>query len=160
MQTHSDTALASASASVPRRWMGVGMLAILGGLLVYVALATPPQSAGWQGFLIALGLAALALGEKMRRATELSIRLTETGLYDSAGTQIAALDQIARVERGTFAFKPSNGFTLRLTQPAARRWQPGIWWRMGRRVGIGGVMPGAQTKIMAEMLQAMIAARD
>lgn len=159
MQTTPPKSLASAAASTPRRWMGIGMLAILGGLLLYVAFATPPQQVGWQAFLVVLGLAALFLSEKMRRATELTIHLTQEGLFDSAGTQIAALANIDRVDRGTFAFKPSNGFTLRLKTADTRHWQPGIWWRMGRRVGIGGVMPGAQTKIMAEILQAMIAER-
>lgn len=160
MNDRSSYEQVSAAASVPRRWMGVGMLAILGGLLVYVALSTPPQSAMWQVFLIVLGAAALFLADKMRRATELSIHLTKDALVDSAGDVIATLDNISKVERGTFAFKPSNGFTLRLKQGDSRRWNPGIWWRMGRRVGIGGVMPGAQTKIMAELLQAMIANRD
>lgn len=159
MHSPNEKYLASASASVPRRWMGVGMLALLGGLLLYVALASPPQEALWQGFLIALGLVSVLLAEKMRRATELSVHLTEAGLVDSSGQQIAALDNIARVDRGTFAFKPSNGFMIRLKTAEPRRWQPGIWWRFGRRVGVGGVMPGAQTKIMAEMLQAMLAER-
>ena len=160
MQNAKTPYLASAAASVPRRWMGVGMLALLGGLLLYVALSTPPENVLWQVFLIVLGLASLGLAEKMRRATELSIYLTEAGLHDSAGEVIAPLDQIARIERGTFAFKPSHGFTVQLITPQPRRWKPGIWWRMGRRVGIGGVMPGGQTKFMAEMLQAMLAERD
>ncbi|MBA85401.1 hypothetical protein ACSSNL_02625 [Thalassobius sp. S69A] len=152
--------LATASASAPRRWLGVGTLGLLGGLLLYVAFAAPPQNLAWLGFLIAMGLGAVFLADRMRRATELSVHLTADGLQDSAGQTIATLDNIARVDRGTFAFKPSNGFILRLTHKDTRQWRPGIWWRFGRRVGIGGVMPGAQTKIMAELLQAMIAQRD
>jgi hypothetical protein len=159
MQDANTPYLASAAASVPRRWMGVGMLALLGGLLLYVALSTPPENVFWQVFLIVLGLASLGLAEKMRRATELSIHLTEAGLHDSTGEVIASIEEISRIERGTFAFKPSHGFTVQLTKAQPRRWKPGIWWRMGRRVGIGGVMPGGQTKFMAEMLQAMLAER-
>ncbi|WP_319824357.1 hypothetical protein [Thalassovita sp.] len=157
MQDTPNKPLCSAAASAPRRWMGIGVLALLGGLLVYIAFVSPPDQMSWQVFLIVLGLTALILAEKMRRATDLTVHLTGQGLYDSTGEKIAALDNIDGVDRGTFAFKPSNGFTLRLKTADARRWQPGIWWRMGRRVGIGGVMPGAQTKIMAEMLQAMLA---
>lgn len=160
MPDTTDSVLARAAASTPRRWMGLGMLAFLGGLLLYVAFATPPQQVMWQVFLIAMGLAALYLSDKMRRATALTIRLTEEGLFDSNGQQIAALSNVEKVERGTFAFKPSNGFTLRLKTPGTRRWHPGIWWRVGRRVGIGGVMPGAQTKMMAEILEAMLVNRD
>lgn len=158
MQT-AKSPMASVTASVPRRWLGIGMLAVLGGMLLYIAFATPPQLM-WQGFLVALGLAALWLAEKMRRATELTIHLTEDGLFDSTGACIAEIGAIKRVERGTFAMKPSNGFMLRLDTPGHRAWNPGIWWRMGKRVGIGGVMPGAQTKIMADMLDAMVADRQ
>ncbi len=159
MQDTQTKPLCSVAASAPRRWMGIGVLALLGGMLVYIAFVAPPDQMGWQVFLIVLGLTALALAEKMRRATELEIHLTAEGVFDSTGERIAALDNIRAVDRGSFAFKPSNGFMLRLETPAPRRWQPGIWWRMGRRVGIGGVMPGAQTKIMAEMLQAMLQER-
>jgi hypothetical protein len=46
---------------------------------------------------------------------------------------------------------------LRLSDKAPRAWYPGLWWRMGRRVGIGGVTSAAQTKAMAEIIAAMIA---
>ena len=159
MQDQSTKILATAQASAPRRWMGIGMLDLLGGLLIYVAFATPPATIGWQVFLLILGAAGLYVAEKMRRATELVIQLTAQGLYDNTGAVIAAIDEIAGVSRGTFAVKPSNGFTIRLNTGGARAWQPGVYWRFGKRVGIGGVLPGAQTKFMAEMLEAMLAER-
>ena len=48
---------------------------------------------------------------------------------------------------------------LKTRTPGPRVWRPGIWWRIGRRVGIGGVMPGHQTKAMAEILAALQAER-
>lgn len=155
-----DEILAVIEASAPRRWMGVGMLALLGGLLLYIALATPPAPA-WQIFLLVIGAAALWLAEKMRRATLFRIELTETQLRSSDGVVIAELDQIEAIDRGFFAFKPSNGFMIRTrTAAGGRSWQPGLWWRLGRRVGVGGVTPGAQGKTMSEILAAMIARRE
>jgi hypothetical protein len=159
MTEQSTEILATAQASAPRRWLGIGMLALLGGLLVYVAFVSPPATIGWQVFLLILGAAALYLAEKMRRATELVIQLSAAGLHDNTGAVIAEIDEIAGVSRGTFAVKPSNGFTLRLKAGGTRAWQPGVYWRLGKRVGIGGVLPGAQTKFMAEMLEAMLAER-
>ncbi|SFL96510.1 hypothetical protein [Shimia aestuarii] len=154
-----DEVLAVVRASAPRRWFGIGVMAVLGGLLIYLALSTPP-SLGWQVFLIVFGVAALWLAETTRKATEHEVQLTSKGLRSSSGEEIASVDQIARVERGTFAMKPSNGFLLRLKEPRSRRWQPGLWWAMGRRVGIGGVTPGSQSKVMAQMLEALLAERD
>ncbi|MCP4820329.1 MAG: hypothetical protein GY883_14140, partial [Shimia sp.] len=55
-----------------------------------------------------------------------------------------------------FDMKPSNGFAIKLKQSRGRRWQPGLWWSLGRRVGIGGVTPGAHSKEMAQMLEALL----
>lgn len=134
-------------------------MAALGIILLYVAFVVPPGAFLWQAFLVVLGLAALMLADKTRKATEFQVELTEEGLRDSSGEIIAPIDQIARIDRGMFAMKPSNGFLIRLKTPRTRRWMPGLWWAMGRRVGIGGVTPGSQTKFMAQMLEAMVAER-
>ena len=63
------------------------------------------------------------------------------------------------MDRGAFAFKPSNGFMLKLSRKGPFAWEPGIWWRIGRRVGVGGVTPGTPAKVMAEMIQERITRR-
>ncbi|WP_127114165.1 hypothetical protein [Shimia sediminis] len=153
----SEEVLATVSASAPRRWMAVGIMGILGALLLYIAMTTPPAVLGWQVFLIVLGIVALVFADKTRRATERVVELTAQGLRDSTGTVIAPLADIDRINRGMFAMKPSNGFTLVLKHGRDRSWQPGLWWAIGKRVGIGGVTPGSQTKFMAQMLEAMVA---
>lgn len=151
--------LASVEASPIRRWIGVTMLVGLGGLVIYVALASPP-ALEWQIFLIVLGVLALWMADRMRRATEHRIELTETELRSSEGLRIALVADIETMDRGVFAFKPSNGFLIKTRTPGLRTWRPGLWWRIGRRVGVGGVTPGGQTKTMSEILAAMIAQRD
>lgn len=154
-----DEILAVAGASPVRRWMGIAMVAFVGGLSVYVALSSAPFLV-WQVFLIGVGALALGLAEKMRRATELRLELTSRELRDSSGQVLARVDQIKAVDRGFMAFKPSNGFVIQTTEPGARRWRPGMWWRVGRRVGIGGVVPGHQTKAMSDILAAILAQRN
>ena len=155
----SQDILAELQASMLRRWLAVAVMAVLGGLLIYVALAIPPASLFWQGFLLLMGGLSLWLAEATRRATELTLTLTEAGLCDSNGEIVAEIDHIEAVSRGTFAFKPSNGFVLILNTAGAGRWRSGLWWRLGKRVGIGGVTPGAQGKFMAQIIEAMIAQR-
>ena len=155
-----DDVLAVVRASAPRRFLGIAMLLLLGLLLIYTAVVRPPAVLGWQVFLIGLGALCLWVAERMRHATALAVELTREGLRSSDGEVIAPLDQITSVDRGMFVFKPSNGFIVRLQKSAPRRWQPGLWWRLGARVGIGGVTPGAQSKIMADMLAVMVAERD
>lgn len=154
-----EDVLAVVEASAARRWMGVILLAALGGLVIYVALATPPALM-WQVFLIVVGGLALWMADRMRRATESRIELTEVELRSSEGQVMALIADIERVDRGVFALKPSNGFMVRTAKPGARAWQPGLWWRLGRRIGVGGVTSAGQTKAMSEILSALLAQRD
>ncbi|OUS35825.1 hypothetical protein A9Q94_11450 [Rhodobacterales bacterium 56_14_T64] len=155
----SDEIVATIRASEPRRYMGVGMLGMVGALVIYVALSTPP-SAGWLVFLLVVGLFAIWLAARMWQATQYHIELTEDELRSSDGNVIARVDDIKSIDRGFFAFKPSNGFLIKTKTPASRIWQPGLWWRFGRQIGIGGVTPGSQSRAMSEILAAMVAMRN
>ncbi|MEO0938930.1 MAG: hypothetical protein AAFY38_12325 [Pseudomonadota bacterium] len=151
--------LAIIHASPGRRWLGVISMGFLGFVLLWIAFSTPP-SLGWQAFLLAMGAAALWLTTRMYQATSHRIELTEEGLRDSSGTLIAAFDDIQSMDRGFFAFKPSNGFLLKTKSRGARTWRPGLWWRLGKRIGIGGVTPGHQSKAMAEIIAIRLAQRE
>lgn len=154
-----DDVLVTVEASGLRRIMGVSMLAVIGVTLIYVAVSTPPSLA-WLVFLLFVGLGALWLAVRMWQATSQKIELTEEVLRCTDGTVIAQVADIETIDRGFFAFKPSNGFLIRTATPGNRVWLPGLWWRAGRRIGIGGVTPGSQSKTMSEILAAMIAKRS
>ena len=152
--------IAVVRASAGRRVLGLSSLSLLGLLLIYVAFTQSPALLG-QIFLIAVGAAALWLADAMRRATSGSVELTPLMLRDSDGTVIARIEDIVSMDRGVFAFKPSNGFLLKTKAgTGGRQWRPGLWWQLGRRIGIGGMTPGHQTKFMSELLSALMAKRD
>ena len=154
-----DDILAVVRASTPRRGLGIGVLGALGVVLIYMAFAAPPAGLGMQVMLIGFGIGSLWMAERMRRATFHALELTAQELRCSDGTVLASTDQIVAIDRGTFAFKPSHGFTLKLSEKFPVTWQPGMYWRFGKRLGVGGVTPGAQTKMMADVISAMIAER-
>lgn len=151
--------LATVQSSQGRRILGIGSLWILSLLVIYVGIAQPPALV-WQLFLLVLGGGSIWIAEMMRHATRLRLELTQTELRDSSGVVLARTEDIVAIDRGMFAFKPSNGFLLLMRNSGARGWRPGMWWRLGKRVGIGGMTPGHQTKFMAEMVSAMIAERE
>ncbi len=154
-----DEVLAVVEASEPRRWTGVVMLVALGALVIYVALSTPPAF-GWQVFLLAAGAAALWLARRLWVSTADRIELTRKELRTGAGDVIVRIDDVQTIDRGVFAFKPSNGFLIRAREASGNSWAPGLWWRLGHRIGIGGVTAAAQTKFMSEMIAALLAERD
>lgn len=146
-------------ASPGRRMIGVGSLGGLGAIMLYMALAFAP-GLGWQAFQVVLGLIALWCAHRMWRATAERLELTADGLRSTDGRLLAPMDEIVAVDRGVFAFKPSNGFMITLSCKGPFVWEPGLWWRIGRRVGVGGVTPGTPAKYMAEVIQTRIAARE
>ncbi len=154
-----DEVIGTITASAGRRFLGITSLAFLGFVLIYVCFTQPPAALG-QFFLLLVGGASLWIAEKMRRSTANVIELTETELRDSSGTLISLIEDIESIDRGFLAFKPSNGFLLTTKSPSTRAWRPGLWWRAGRRIGIGGMTPGHQTKFASEIIAAMIAQRD
>lgn len=159
MENSDDEILAVVEASAPRRWMAVVALSAMGGLTLYLAFFSPP-ALGWQVFLIAVGVIAFWVADRLRRATTTRIELTRAGLRDSAGIAIAPLATIESLDRGVFAFKPSNGFLVKTRVAGGRAWQTGMWWRLGRRIGVGGVTAASQTKAMAEILTTLMMERD
>lgn len=155
----SENVIANIEASAPRRVIAIAILAGLGALLIYLALSTPAELS-WKGFLVLLGGLSLWLAESMRQATQSALKLTENGLFDTNGEELASIDEIASVSRGMMAMKPSSGFTLVLkSKKSPARWRPGLWWRLGSRVGVGGVAAGHQTKPAAQMIEAMLVER-
>lgn len=151
--------IATVMPSAIRRYAGLLMLAILGGLLVYVALATPPASVLWRMFLLGFGALVLWLAENMRRATQAGVVLTRDALQTTDGLILVRVEDMSGVVRGSFSLKPSNGFSVLTKERQTRGWAPGLWWRFGKRVGIGGVTAASQAKYMAEVLAAMLAER-
>lgn len=139
--------------SAPRRIVGTGILAALGGLLVWVGFRHPPAEAIWQAFLLLTGGLALWLAVRLWQSTAQGLELTAAELRETgSGRVLARFDEIEAVDRGPFAVKPTAGFALRLRRPGPRAWMPGLWWRVGRRVGVGGVTHRHEARFMAELL--------
>ncbi|MEO0485242.1 MAG: hypothetical protein AAF092_04960 [Pseudomonadota bacterium] len=154
-----DEVLAELGASAPRRIFACVMSAMLGAMLFALAVLAKAE------FVMSIGLALLAFfvlwrGWVQWSVTEARLILTRRELKSSDGVVLTAVDDIAKVERGILAFKPSQGFLLRLKAPAESLRAPGLYWRFGRSLGVGGVTSAGAGKFMAEMIQALIAERD
>lgn len=154
----SDQIVASLRASPPRRYLAVAITVTLGLLLIALGFSGG-RGVLAQLVLIALGALALWQAARIWYASEGALYLTEAGLFDQDGTCLAAMDDVVSVSRGTFAIKPSGGFTLLLTQKRPRASAPGLWWRLGRRLGVGGVTGQGAARFMAEAIAAQIARR-
>lgn len=158
MTDDNNDIIATIEASAARRLMGCGALYGMGAVMIY-ALFADPLGFRWSIVILMMALGVFYLGESLRRATRGQVIFRTDGLTDADGEMLAHIDDIASVERGAFAFKPSNGFTVKLKSKQPRGWAPGLWWRYGRVLGVGGAVSAIQTKFMAEQIAFALAQR-
>lgn len=151
--------LAELRPSPPRRVVGSVILGILGFGLLYLGFATPTAALGWTVFLLVLGAVAVWLAWRMWQATEQGLVLTAQDLRATDGTLLVRVDQVRGISRGVFALKPAGGFTILTKSSLPRAWAPGLWWRAGRRIGIGGVTHRHEGRYMAEILADLVETR-
>ncbi len=149
------TELARLDAGPARRGVAAGLVAGAGAALLVAALGL----GGLSGLVLGLlGIGGVLASGALWWATAGHLVLTPAGLFDQSGVCLVPLTQVDSVITAPFAFKPSNGFTLRLRQAQSTRWAPGLYWRWGRRLGVGGVPAGLAARHMAERLADLLAA--
>lgn len=146
--------------SQARRVISVGAMAAVALLLWGTAFGASEVGVVWPAILVTLGIGMLALARLFWLATSVSIELTSTELRISDGEVLAEVAEIERVDKSAFAFKPSNGLLVVMQQPGPRAWRPGLWWRIGTRLGIGGATSTGQAKALADALTLLLAERD
>ena len=151
--------IATLEPSLGRRWFGAIALGILGVLLIAITLFQPPEGRVLKLLLPLIGVLFIWQSQWNLRVTKHGLYLTKEGLFDGQDTLICPLYNMAEVERGVFAFKPSNGFLVRLHEPEPKGWAPGLYWRLGRRLGVGGATHPAQNKELAQALEVLIMER-
>ncbi len=142
--------------SLARRLLATGTTGGLGVVMVWLAATHPAPSAALLAGLGALALLSFTGAALVWRATALGLELTREELRDTGGRQLFALDDVAEIEKGLLAWKPAGGFAVVLHDAKPRIWVPGLWWRVGRRVMIGGATNGGEAKAMADLMRAEI----
>ncbi len=145
--------------SLARRIIAAAILALFGGVCLEVLALRPPAGPVWTVVLLVAGLGALWLAWRNWRASAVGIVLHEDRIEDTEGRLLARIEEIEKVERGFFAIRPANGFVLILRKKGPFAWAPGLWWRFGRRLGIGGTTPGRMAREMADVITLMLEKR-
>ncbi len=147
-------------AALVRRLIAIAALLFSGACLIYLALNGAVGGFLLKILMIAAGAAILVFAEWFRRTTGAPLELTEDGLREANGRWLCQMDDVVKVDRGIIAMKPSNGFLIRLKDKANMQWSPGMWWRLGATIGVGGVTDRYMSRAVAEYMALAIAERD
>ncbi|NRA98881.1 MAG: hypothetical protein HRU32_03505 [Rhodobacteraceae bacterium] len=146
--------------SPPRHMLTVAVFSVLAFFMVSLGIeifAGTPLSGV---FLLVLGALAGFMAWRVWQARSQGVVLTRDALITFDDQVLCTVDDIDRVERSIFAVKPSGGFRVKLKSRHARGWVPGVWWRSGKSIGIGGITISPQARAMADVLAARLAIRD
>lgn len=154
-ESQQDDVLMELNISPIRRMFALAVLGLLGLLLIWNSLMLPGGSVLVKLFLLLIGAAVFWLGIKMYDRTRGGLVLTSTALSDYRGTCLIRMDDVVGVEKGVFALKPSNGFMLKSKTAPGNLWAPGMYWRLGTRVGVGGITNAREAKSMIEVIVAL-----
>jgi len=155
--TDPDEVLERITPSAPRRIMAAAALGLLGVLLLWVTATHPPAGLAFLAITVVIGGGSLWMAWALCRASGAVLELTRSDLRETGGRVLARIDNIARVDRGFFAFKPAAGFRLTLKEPMEAAYAPGLWWRRRRMLMVGGVTSRAQTKAVADLITILLA---
>lgn len=139
-----------------RRWLALMMLSLLSVIMLVVAMQAQTVTLS-RIVLFFCGIGGIGSVYLLYQATRDYIILTDQGLELSSGEMLAKWDDMEKADRGLFALKPAQGFSVLLKEPAPRQWRMGLYWRLGRRLGIGGVTDARQAKEMADVITARLA---
>lgn len=155
--TDPDEVLERITPNTPRRAMAAGSLGALGLLLGWLTLTHPPADTVFLLINMAVTAGSLWLSWRLWQSTAHVLELTREELREQDGRVLARLDNIARVDRGFFAFKPAAGFRLALKEPMDSAYAPGLWWRRRRTLMVGGATSRAQAKAVADLISVRLA---
>lgn len=143
-----------------RYWFGIVAIGALGLFLIWIGSVAENLALLARLVTFASGGTLVWFAYKIYTTGRHGIVLTEAGLTDTSGNAICTIDSIHNVDRSFFAFKPSHGFLIRLNISLPFAWHPGLWWRFGKRVGVGGITPAATGKAMSDALAILLVKRD
>lgn len=142
------------------RWLVLAALVAVAFLCGAVAASSVERSPLTTALTAVAGLGALAVARVLLFDKATRVIFDGARLADDAGAEICRLEEIEKLERGFALFKPSSGFVVVLKAPRERGWAPGLWWRAGRRIGIGGATSSRAGRNMADAITAALAAKS
>ncbi|GGE00297.1 hypothetical protein SAMN05421774_101206 [Gemmobacter megaterium] len=145
-----------------RRVTGVAMLVAFGAMAALAGLEMPADRMPLRIGLPLVGMALLWMAWRTWQATARGLELTPRALREGDGGRVLVeLADIVSVDNSAIAlFKPAGGFVITLSRPAPVGWAPGLWWRLGRRLGVGGTTARVEAKAMAAMLSELVRRRN
>lgn len=109
-------------------------------------------------FLLIIPLIAVGFWFRrfLRLYTKIGFIINSSGLFHLDDTLICSITDIDRVDVSPYTFKSANGFIIHLKTESGFKFMPGLFWQLGRRVSIGGMISKSESKYLSNALAEFI----
>ena len=88
----------------------------------------------------------------LKRYSKIGFLINQSGLFNIDGSVICEIDDIERIDVSPYTFKSANGFIVILKTKSSFKSIPGLYWRLGKRLSIGGLVSKNESKFLSQTL--------
>ncbi len=104
-------------------------------------------------FVYVLAMLTLFGCFKFYQNTREELLLYEDRVASSSGELLFEVSNVKSIDNSLLSFKPSNGALIYLKSPMPMKVHYGLWWRVGKKVGIGGCTNRAEVNVMVDIIR-------
>ena len=88
----------------------------------------------------------------LKRYSKVGFLINQSGLFNLDGSIICEIGDIERIDVSPYTFKSANGFIVILKTKSSFKSIPGLYWRLGNRLSIGGLVSKNESKFLSQTL--------
>ena len=88
----------------------------------------------------------------LKKYSKVGFLINEQGLFNLDKSPICKMHEIDRVDASPYTFKSANGFIIILKTKNSFESVPGLYWKLGKRISIGGLVSKNESKFLAGLL--------
>ena len=97
-------------------------------------------------------LLALWFKSFLNRYSKMGFLINQEGLFNLDKSLICRIDEIDQIDTSPYTFKSANGFIVILKTKNSFKTVPGLYWRLGKRISIGGLIAKNESKFVSSTL--------
>ena len=133
---------------------------VIFGLILFLiyALSNINEKTSLLDFLLIPALVGIGFWFRrfLRVYAKIGFNINDSGLFNLDNTLICSITDIERVDVSPYTFKSANGFIIHLKTRSAFKFVPGLFWQVGRRISIGGMISKSESKYLSNTLISFI----
>ena len=134
---------------------------IIFGLVLFLiyALSNIDRETTLLDFLLIPALVAIGFWFRrfLSQYSHIGFVINQKGLFNLDESLICTMEDIDRVDVSPYTFKSANGFIILLKTSAPFKFVPGLFWQLGKRISIGGMISKSESKYLSNTILSELA---